>query len=175
MGVRTLVSKVPISAMNASGHYIALGTVDGSILIWNAATWKLVKQFDHIHELPVTCLAIRPEFETTDPDVTVHVRSASADSKLAHLSLQRKVPKRRTPANVSSSDTGLLTFLHRMIVAIVVVWILSPMCQDAYDACGQQWHHASNLDQKLVRVSQCIFEDVLWAPGHKPGISQPPY
>lgn len=176
VGVRTLVSPVPVSAMDSSGPYVAMGTVDGSIILWNLETWKIIRKFDQVHELPVTCLSIRPQFDSTDLDITVHVRSASADSKLACLSLQRKVPKANKPERLGSSNTGLLTFIHRIIVGLFLLWVISPMIQDASDACGQYWYQSDgSFLQRVEDVAHCVFEDVLWAPGHRPGVATPPY
>jgi hypothetical protein len=194
---RTLVSSVPVSAMAASTStttttpsgatttttYVALGTTDGTILIWDINHWTLLRKFDQIHELPVTCVVLRPHcFDTvdggTDDDfettITVHARSASADGKLACLSLQKHVPTKRHPARVVSPTKRLrgMAVLHHLLSTILIVLILSPILQEiCWSHTGCDWNTRKSWWSFIV----CLVENVVWAPGDRPGLTRPPF
>jgi len=59
---RIQCSPVPVSATSLSSDstLFTLGTVEGSILLYNLETKKVMKQFNEVHDLPVTCVASRP-------------------------------------------------------------------------------------------------------------------
>jgi WD40 repeat protein len=201
LAIRTLISPVPVSAMatttssslsskNATTTtHVALGTTDGTILLWNVNAWKLSRRYDTVHELPVTCIVIRPHFETIDGDATVvttvHARSASADGKLANLSLQTTLPVQMRPARLSRPTDTLrrLALFHRFLVTIMIAYIISPILFDLYDSgvgpcrpenllVQQQRLPVGNnpsvsFQDKWWDVTTCIVEDVLWTPGHQ--------
>jgi WD40 repeat protein len=195
---RTLVSSVPVSAMAASTStttttmisgtttttttttYVALGTTDGTILIWDINHWTLLRKFDQIHELPVTCIVLRPHcFDTVDggdPEttITVHARSASADGKLACLSLQKHIPTKRHSARVVSPTKRLrcMTVLHHFLSTILIVLVLSPILQEiCWTHTGCDW----NTRKSWWSFVMCLVENVVWAPGDRPGLTRPPF
>lgn len=162
----------PVSAMSlsADGSMLALGTVEGSILLWNMAEFRPLQQFKEVHELPVTCLAARPvsvplEGEEHD-NVMIHVRSASADSQLACLTMQRHAKKRATPSD-ASLVWRIWTMLTRFLYMMIVAMLLSPVVQEAKLKCGST--------AGLGSWRQCLVESVLLAPKDHPGILKPPY
>jgi len=59
---RIQCSPVPVSATSLSSDstLFMLGTIEGSILLYNLETKKVMKQFNEVHDLPVTCMASRP-------------------------------------------------------------------------------------------------------------------
>jgi WD40 repeat protein len=98
--IRTECSPCPVSAMSLSGDagLMALGSVDGSVILWGIERWKALKIFPEVHDLPVTCIAARPfpvPLRGEEDGIQIHVLSASADSQLALLTLQRRPPKKR--------------------------------------------------------------------------------
>ena len=94
-------------SQSADGSLLALGGVDGTITLWNTETLKILKKFPEVHELPVTCIAARPystPLQGDDEGIVMHALSASADSKFALLTLQRRGPK-KPRGNKSSSGS----------------------------------------------------------------------
>jgi WD40 repeat protein len=176
--VRTECSPCPASAMSMSqdGQLLALGSVDGSIILWSIENWAVLKTFAQVHDLPVTCIAARPhEVFLQGEDFTgvrIHARSASADSQLACLSLQRRVPRKRRnhSPSASGSSFAILQLIHRMMCATLVMWILSPLAREATDKCQHVWNRGD-----LKALCRCILDDVLIAPPNRPGVMSPPY
>jgi WD40 repeat protein len=170
---RTEVSPVPISAMSLSeeGPFIALGAVDGTIILWSLETWKPMKVFKEVHDLPVTCIAARPvvhvPLQGDEEGIIFHAISASADSRLAHLSLQRRGPKKP-----GDSDGSLITFLWNLLLCFMVLYIaaLRPLLLDAQDKCAYEWH-----TKNFAGLGECLWHEVLIAPASHPGVSIPPY
>mmetsp|Transcript_2394 Transcript_2394/g.3550 ORF Transcript_2394/g.3550 Transcript_2394/m.3550 type:complete len:420 (+) Transcript_2394:109-1368(+) len=87
---RKCVSKVPISAMNMSGDRstLAFGNVSGSIILLRADTLQVIKTFEEVHDLPVTCIAAKPLHSLAGEEADAI--SASADSKLVFFSTKRE-------------------------------------------------------------------------------------
>ena len=178
-------SDCPISAMSLSADLslLALGSVDGSIILWSVEAWKQLKKFPEVHDLPVTCIATRPfssipsllQGEEED-GVMIHARSASADSQLACLTMQRKsLRKKKNHQGVEDGGacctcSNVLLWMHRLLVLYILSLVFSPLYQEAQQKCAQVWH----LDD-IQRLGGCLFHDVLIAPSSKPGISSPPY
>eukprot|EP00548_Thalassiothrix_antarctica_P006088 CAMPEP_0194133212 /NCGR_PEP_ID=MMETSP0152-20130528/3476_1 /TAXON_ID=1049557 /ORGANISM="Thalassiothrix antarctica, Strain L6-D1" /LENGTH=390 /DNA_ID=CAMNT_0038828481 /DNA_START=35 /DNA_END=1204 /DNA_ORIENTATION=- len=102
--VRTAIHTFPISSMNlsADGSLLALGAVNGTILLVDVTEWKVVKKFNELHELPVTCVAARPYMTMPlagdEEGIPLHARSASADSKMGLLTMSKKRKRRTTAA-----------------------------------------------------------------------------
>lgn len=175
LAMRTVCSPCPISAMSLSqdGELLTLGSVDGSIILWSIPEWRALKTFPEVHDLPVTCIAARPfpvplqgEEET---GVAIHARSASADSKMGLLTLQRRAPKRNgNDSGKRGVSIGL--WIHKFIQTGALVLILWPIGRDAMDKCSDPWK-AKNLGA----LQKCFVQDVLIAPSERPGISIPPY
>jgi WD40 repeat protein len=171
--VRTACSPFPVSAMNLSGDagMMALGAVDGTIILWGIEKWKPQKKFFEVHDLPVTCIAARPYpvplmcDEDNDGD-QMHALSASADSQLAWLSLQRrsKSTKNRPP-----SDVNFKTVLHALLKMAAVGWMLHPFVNEIKDKCDM------SLGGGLAPTWECIRHEVLLAPTSRPGIAVPPH
>jgi hypothetical protein len=174
--IRTECSPCPISAMSISQDacLLALGAVDGSIILWNVVDWKPFKIFKEVHDLPVTCIAARPYPVPLRGEewtgVSIHARSASADSQLACLTLQTKVPKRTGESGYSTGGSDIMVMIHRMLMTAVLLWILSPIAREAVDRCDEKWR-TDGLDA----FRTCVIENVLIAPSWRPGISSPLY
>jgi len=164
-------SDVPISAMSLSsdGFLLALGSVSGSVILWGVENWKPLKIFNEVHDLPVTCIAARPydaPLQGEEDGIRFHAMSASADSRLGNISLQK--PPRE-------SKTGFLNrFLSSvytmMIILIIAILMTRPIFLDFKEKCSYEWQMGT-----LVGVKNCILNEVLWAPSTHPGISVPPH
>lgn len=175
--VRTECSPCPVSAMSMSqdGRLLAFGNVNGSIILWNIVDWAVMKIFFEVHDLPVTCIAARPFDVNLQGEectgVRIHARSASADSRLGCLTLQRKAPKRKDESRGSGDGRdSLLLLIHRLLCMGVMLWILSPVAREAAGKCKHVWELES-----LDSLRKCLIEDVLIAPATRPGVIYPPY
>jgi WD40 repeat protein len=92
---RICIADFPISAMCMSSTATTLycGSVEGSVIVIDAASLRLQKTYDNVHDLPVTAMSPRPSLELSpmfDMDRGVQVVTASADSKMVRLSTRRK-------------------------------------------------------------------------------------
>jgi hypothetical protein len=173
---RTACSPCPISAMSLSDDagLMALGSVDGSIILWDIATWRALKTFKEVHDLPVTGIAARPfpvPLQGEENGVQIHARSASADSQLACLTLQRRGPPEQKQAGGGiKSGTSVAGIMNRLISLGIFLWVLYPVLQEAQEKCAVPWGK-----KDLVSLKQCVMDDVLIAPSWRPGVSVPPH
>jgi WD domain, G-beta repeat len=172
---RTECSTCPISAMSISqdAQLLALGGVDGSVILWsNTEDWRAIKTFPEVHQLPVTCIAVRPYAVPLQGDdgVRVDAMSASADSKLGLLTMQRNVPKRESGAG--SGGVGLLVLIHRLIVVVFWLWILYPVWDEFQKKCRPTW---SSVATQTSVFLLCIKDEVLLAPSYRHGVASYPY
>ena len=168
---RNECSDVPISAMSLSsdGFLLALGSVSGSIILWGVENWKPLKIFKEVHDLPVTCIAARPfdaPLQGEDDGIRYHAISASADSRLGNLSLQR-APRQSVPGAFNrflSNTYGAIIFL---IIATIAT---RPVVVDFWEKCGYEWERGT-----FGGAKDCLVNDVLVAPETHPGIKVPPH
>ena len=154
---RSECSPCPISSMSMTqdADFLALGAVDGSIIIWNIPEWRPKKKFSEVHELPVTCIAARPFKELLrgeDDGIRVDARSASADSQLGLLTLQRRGPKKAS----QSSGTSWATQLYRAFLVGVLAYALSPIFYEAQYKCGRILG-----EQGPAALPRCVLDQVI--------------
>ena len=183
---RTIIHSVPVSAccLSADGTLLTLGGVDGSVLLFDVTTWKLLRQFPEIHDLPITCIAARPlpiPFPEDKDDaiydgVQMHAISASADSQLALLTLARRAPRKRRQQGRSSKSSGsillsLSSWINTLLCMGLVGYVLVQMVQETIAVCGED--HVANGGWN--QLSECILHSVLIAPSTRPGILVPPH
>lgn len=171
--VRTECSENPVSAMSLSedGGLMAMGSTDGTIILWGCENWQPLKVFPEVHDLPVTCIAARPfpvPLQGEDDGVQIHSRSASADNRLGCLTLQKRSPQRSAAGGIL--DIGVTEFVHRLISLTIVSLLLYPVVMEARSKCE---HTFSN--EGIGALGQCLIQDVIIAPSWKPGIIVPPY
>jgi WD domain, G-beta repeat len=177
---KDVCSAHPVSAMNlaADGCVIALGTTDGSIVLWDTEKWKVIKMFKEIHDLPVTGIAARPyqmAIRGEEDGVQINVRSVSADNKMTCLTLQTRVPKKKKQPGSSRDDGGSSWFMKLMgwivflIKFYIVLLIFSPVVLEARQKCPLREQH------NLVAVYECLLHKVVIAPANTPGVISPPY
>ena len=178
---RTPLLPVAASSMSLSqcGELLAAGGCDGTVVLWNIPEWKLLKQFLECHELPVTGIAARPypvplQGESED-GIAVHARSASGDSTLARLTLQKRAPRAPrewTPREGGGVCYNLSRLLHRLIQWTVLVILVAPLGRRAVLQCRSP---NSSLTVPFRAWTQCIWENVVLAPSSRPGVASPPY
>jgi hypothetical protein len=168
-------SPCPISAMSLStdGSLLALGGVDGTIHLWSVSetTLKLLKQFKEVHELPVTGIAARPYMDlnlSTDDEhgVRMHALSASADSQLAKLTLQKRGPKKSGSTGGGGGGT-ILSSLYMIIWVAIVAWFLHYIMLQAKQECQST--------NGISEYTHCVFRRVIIAESSRPGILVPPH
>lgn len=170
---RNEVSDVPISAMSLSsdGRLLTLGSVDGSIILWSVEDWKALKTFKEVHDLPVTCIAARPydiPLQGEEDGVRYHAISASADSRLGHLTLQRSAPKQSRPGAYDGFFKSVWNSMLYLFVAYLL--LLRPLYQDLQEKC------AYSLEKRDYEpLLECFLHDVLIAPDSHPGILIAPH
>ena len=172
---RTECSPCPVSAMSLSGDagMVALGATDGTVILWNIEKWKAVKKFLEVHDLPVTCIAARPYpvpllCDEDSDGVQMHAISASADSQLAWLTMQRRGRSKGTP-----SDVNVKSILNSILKLAILWWVLTPVANEIKEKCRQDLYSLSNGD--IGKAWECVRYEVLLAPATRPGIAVPPY
>lgn len=171
---RIVCSSCPVSAMALSldGGLLVLGSVDGNVMLWSTSTWQPLKIFREVHGLPLTSVAPRPyrtELRGEDDGIQIHARTGSADGTLGCLTLMDRVPGHSSITSIVGADEGgLLQFIHRAIIWLLVMVIVLPIFIDAREKCDLQ-HTA------IPNAWRCFLDDVLIAPKWKPGIASPPY
>ena len=132
---RTECSPHPVSSMSLSGDagLVALGATDGTIILWGTERWKALKKFPEVHGLPVTCIAARPYPVPLKGDeengAQMHAVSASADSQMAWLTMQRRSSKRK-PSDVTFKD-----MVNSLVKAAFIGWLLYPVANEVLDKC----------------------------------------
>lgn len=171
---RIACSEHPISAMSLSddGELLALGSVDGSIILWSRQDWAPIRVFPEVHDLPVTCIAARPfagPLRGEDDGVPMHAISASADSRLAHLTLIKRAPKKSGGGGGGEGST-ITTLWNLMIWLVVAYAALNPVIWETRARCTTYWQ-----DRNFPGLQQCILHEVLIAPATDPGIKVPPH
>ena len=173
----------PISSMSVSqdGKMLALGDADGSIHLYQVdQLHRARKVFFQVHDLPVAALAARPfavPLQGEDEDgVQVHCRSATADSQVACLTLQRRARRQQRDRHGASESlhgmavvvSSWMTVINRIVYVLIVIYLLSPVWKEAHVKCGQAVGWGSEWQS-------CLVQDFLWAPPTRPGVSSPPY
>lgn len=166
---RNVCSANPISAMSLSddGLLLALGSVDGTIILWSMEQWKPIKTWPEVHDLPVTCIAVRPfpvPLQGEDDGVRIHARSASADSQLGCLTLQRRAPKK---ASKALGVVEVMAWINRLLAILVLAYCLSPIWEETKTKCGKI--------KGFEAWRRCVIDEALIAPIDRPGVKTPPY
>jgi len=166
---RTAVSPCPISAMSISqdGGLIVLGSCQGQVTLWDTQQWLPLRVFNEVHQLPVPCVAARPfpcRLQGEEDGVEIHARSASADSTIGCLTLQKAAPN----LSFGDGDIDCMRWMHRIFVLMFLFYLLSPVFRDA----------ASNCEHDRIPISafvKCLTSEGIIAPKTHPGIEVPPY
>lgn len=175
---RTKCSVRPISAMSLShdGGLLAIGNTEGTISLWSVREWAVLKTFQEVHQLPVTCIAARPyEVDLQGEEfygVRVHARSASGDSQMGCLTLQKTATrKHRHNHSLGGGNSFLsLALIHRLLLTSLCVWVLSPVAREAVDKCDHTWKR-----NDWSALPRCLWDEVVIAPSSRAGVRSPPY
>jgi len=182
---RMKCSPVPVSAMSLSGDgtLLALGGVEGAISLLNVETMGIVRTWPGVHDLPVTCIAARPvplplpgeSEDDEDGGVAYNAVSASADNRLAKVTLQKRA-KRKKKKSSSSSYGGkshramgmmdLFVFLFYIMI-LALIWAI---IQQSVEICK-----GPLLDMDPKEAYECVVHTVLWGDENRPGIRGVPY
>ena len=179
MAQHTFCSPKPVTSMSVSkdDRLLIYGAVDGTVTVFNLESWKTLRSFREVHELPVTCVAARP-LHVPDPfrgevesGVIVHAISASADSKLALLTLQRRAPRKK---GSGGSGFGFLDFVFQhSILSILVLAVVASVARESWKLCIDPIMVAANRPYQnmawwdtpvLQATKECIVDEVLWTP-----------
>ncbi|KAL7529351.1 hypothetical protein ACHAXR_002916, partial [Thalassiosira sp. AJA248-18] len=170
---RIQCSPVPISAisLSADGTLLTLGSVEGSVLLYNLETQSVMKQFTEVHDLPVTCVASRPipnllmlpgELEG---GVNFDAVSASADNRLGRWTLQKKsrIKKQRPPSS-SRKQSAIERYLWELLrIPLLLLLLLTIIAiRDTVDICREEFG-LSALVMDASRAGHCLYREVLWA------------
>lgn len=173
---RTECSPCPISAMSLSSDatLLALGGVDGTIQLYDTQTWKILRKYPEIHDLPVTCIAARPyalPLQGEEDGIPMHAISASADSQLALLTLQKRAPRKPKTSSSGGGGGNINVMSNTMIVWIGMLgWALYFIAQETLRKCDKEWE-----GRAWGPLYECIVHTVLIAPKTRPGIMVPPH
>jgi len=186
---RVQCSPVPISATSLSSDctIFALGSVEGSILLYNLETKSVLKQFKEVHDLPVTCLASRPIPSALmlpgelEGGVNFDAVSASADNRMGRWTLQRKSrikPARATRTSSSSSSSsysrkkGPVEQLVWNMVRLPLLFLVSMTMvavRDVTIVCREEFGMPAVL-LDAGAAGHCLYREVLWAEDTRLGI-----
>ena len=150
-----------------------MGSVEGSVFLYNLEKSSVVKEFREVHDMPVTCVASRPvppelmlpgELEG---GVSFDALSASADNRLGMWTLQRRsritppaqprIARRRGALEARVVELARVPLLILLALAIVAV-------RDTTDVCGEAFGvQALASDGGMSAAGRCVLREVLWA------------
>jgi WD40 repeat protein len=167
-------SKFPATALSVSmdKKLVALGDAEGTVSLWDKVEWKLIKKFDGVHGLPVSCLAARPlAHPFIDEDVPMHIRTGSLDCLAGSLSIFAKDPPK--PRGLDSGKRGfyswLFFYIYWTLTAMLLLMALYSMYPHATTICSDV-----NDRHGAGAAARCIFEEVLWISPQQLEIALPP-
>eukprot|EP00560_Eucampia_antarctica_P008120 CAMPEP_0197825714 /NCGR_PEP_ID=MMETSP1437-20131217/2752_1 /TAXON_ID=49252 ORGANISM="Eucampia antarctica, Strain CCMP1452" /NCGR_SAMPLE_ID=MMETSP1437 /ASSEMBLY_ACC=CAM_ASM_001096 /LENGTH=155 /DNA_ID=CAMNT_0043425835 /DNA_START=186 /DNA_END=653 /DNA_ORIENTATION=- len=146
---------------------ITLGGVDGSILLYATKNMSLVKKWNEVHDLPITCIAARPlptALIGEQDDIRIHTVTASADNKLSFVTTERH--RRKRSKNTQGSSHGV-TYWFWLLTILAFVGFL---CKESYDTCETE---ITKFD--FPEAVDCVLNSALWAPPTRPGIMFVPH
>jgi len=136
-----------------------------------------MKQFNKVHDLPVTCVTSRPvlnmlmlpgEFEG---GVNFDAVSASADNKLGRWTLQKKsrIQPRKQPSSAKKKgamEEFVWSMLRIPLLLMMLLFVLT--IRDTVDVCGEEFG-LSALVMDAGRAGNCLYREVLWAEDSRVG------
>lgn len=180
---RIQCSPVPISAtsLSSDGTILAMGSVEGSIILYNLETQSIMKQFNEVHDLPVTCIASRPIPNVLmlpgelEGGVNFDAVSASADNRMGRWTMQKKSrikPIKKSGGSVASRKRGPIeTFVWQLVriplLIIVMLFILA--IRDLLVVCREEFSFPAVL-LDVGAAGHCLYREVLWADDSRPGV-----
>jgi hypothetical protein len=154
--------------MSSDGTVLVMGTVDGSVILYDLESSSVIRQFGNVHDMPVTCVASRPiPRELMLPGelgggVTYDAVSASADNKLGMWTLQKRsriVPPRRKRGALESYVVQFARVPLLILLALSIVAV-----RDTVDVCGGIFESSALFaDGGMSAAGRCLLREVLWA------------
>ena len=150
-----------------------MGSVEGSVLLYNLVTKSVIREFREVHDMPVTCVASRPvPTELMLPGemeggVNFDALSASADNKLGMWTLQKRSRiSTPVPPRIARERGALEAYTMRMarVPLLVLLALAIVAIQDAIDVCGEAFGATALMaDGGMSTAGRCLFREVLWA------------
>jgi len=168
-------SPVPVSAtsFSADGTLVVLGSVNGSISLYHLESQSVLKKFDEVHDLPVTCVASRPIPNVLllpgelEGGVNFDAVSASADNRLGRFTLQKKsrIQKSKPPRSARKKSVFEVYLWEILRVPLYVLLLLTiAAIRDTVDICKQEFGlSALVMDGGVPAAGHCLYREVLWA------------
>ncbi len=181
---RIQCSPVPISAtsLSSDGSLLTLGSVEGSVLLYDLSTSTLQKEFKMVHDLPVTCVASRPIPNALylpgelEEGVSFDAISASADNRLGRWTLQNKSRSAassrsggggRSYNNSSLRKNPMVAFIMDYFVRLpllLTLMLITFAIRDAMDVCRSEFSLSALVGKEGVSMARrCFYREVLWA------------
>jgi hypothetical protein len=178
---RIQCSPVPISAtsLSSDGTILAMGSVEGSIILYNLETQSIMKQFNEVHDLPVTCIASRPIPNVLmlpgelEGGVNFDAVSASADNRMGRWTMQKKsrIKPVKKSGGTSRKRGPIETFVWQLVriplLIIVTLFILA--IRDVLVVCREEFSFPAVL-LDVGAAGHCLYREVLWADDSRPGV-----
>ena len=158
-----------------------MGSVEGSIILYNLETQSIIKQFTEVHDLPVTCIASRPIPNVLmlpgelEGGVNFDAVSASADNRMGRWTMQKKSrikPVKKSGGSIASRKRGPIeTFVWQLVriplLIIVMLFILA--IRDVLVVCREEFSFPAVL-LDVGAAGHCLYREVLWADDSRPGV-----
>ena len=173
---RIQCSPVPISAtsLSSDGTMFTMGSVEGSVLLYNLEKQCVVKEFKEVHDLPVTCVATRPVPNVLmlpgelEGGVNFDAVSASADNRLGRWTLQKKSRvKTPSPPKSTRQKSMLEVWLWEILrIPLLLLFLLVIVAvRDTMDICKEQFSltELTMGSSGISNAGHCLYREVLWA------------
>lgn len=171
---RIQCSPVPVSAtsLSADGTLLALGSVDGSVSLYDLEKRRAVKHFPEVHDLPVTCVASRPVPSQLmmpgeeEGGVSFDAVSASADNRLGRYTRQRRSRVQPPAPPRSARKRGAVeSFLWQVlrVPLLLVLLLVITAVREAMDICGEEIAVTTLVMDSGASAGRCVYREVLWA------------
>ena len=178
---RIQCSPVPISAtsLSSDGTILAMGSVEGSIILYNLEKQSIMKQFNEVHDLPVTCIASRPIPNVLmlpgelEGGVNFDAVSASADNRMGRWTMQKKsrIKPVKKSGGTSRKRGPIESFVWQLVriplLIIVMLFILA--IRDVLVVCREEFSFPAVL-LDVGAAGHCLYREVLWADDSRPGV-----
>mmetsp|Transcript_34694 Transcript_34694/g.73919 ORF Transcript_34694/g.73919 Transcript_34694/m.73919 type:complete len:564 (+) Transcript_34694:204-1895(+) len=167
-------SPVPVSAasLSSDGALLALGSVEGSVSLYDLENRRVARRFPEVHDLPVTCVASRPVPRALalpgeeEGGVSYDATSASADNRQGRYTLQKRSrlveprrPRSRRERNFLERFLWDLVRIPLLLALLLVVIAV----KDTVDMCGEEFELTTLVMDSGASAGRCLYREVLWA------------
>jgi WD40 repeat protein len=179
--MRIPVSNYPASAFALSGDFstIVIGDTDGCVTLLSTTTFKPVKYWAQVHDLPVTCISARPLPMDLAGErnfgVKVDAVSCSADNQMVFLTKQKrstlKPVKTRSGGGGGKSGSSFFGMLFSFWNILLLLALIVFIAKVSHQVCRHEFENGHDLQE----IKECVLHTVLWAPATRPGVESVPY